>query len=450
MRKLKTPDPITVPCLSACLLRRLLLGLMVSQSIPATPSSQLSRSASRILGAVVLQIASVKWVRLCREILYLPTISCQELTKIRSSCILQNYYRPRSKTHGGKVQIRRWQEYSIDKDIMNDICLSSKDTYPPKVRSLPSTKNVADYRAKGASAASAAFQSLVERSIIAWNSLNYVGVDQAVVVRKHIDMLRNLSSMETLLENRQFWFFQLKESFIQQKLLMKWDPVRLDEYILLPIHYGFVNNQDCFFVSHYWHAREHPDPEGHDMCLFLKDLAQMEWSYIWVDWTCMPQDPRSEVQRTYFKKMLQCIPILVRDSAFAWRFPTFEPRAWILFEVAEYVLNHAQPTFTNDLAPFISHVVEMVKDGVRPVVSKYGYVCTNGGDLPLVIGWLEVLIILVKVVPNIGTRQEILDWINRNYVGSYSKPALGIEIDKARGVISCNGTTYEFTPVFLP
>ncbi|KAF8250245.1 hypothetical protein K440DRAFT_659687 [Wilcoxina mikolae CBS 423.85] len=300
----------------------------------------------------------------------------------------------------------------IDKDIMNGICLSSKDTYPPK----------------GGFAASAAFQSLVERSITAWNSLNYIGEDQTDIVRKHIGMLRSLSSMETLLGNHQFWFFQLKESFIRQKLLMKWDPVRLGEFIFLPIHYGFVNNQDCFFVSHYWHTREHPDPEGHDMCLFLEDLAQVEWSYIWVDWTCMPQAPRSEVQRTYFKKMLQSIPMLVVD----------------------YVLNHAEYTVTDDIKPFISHVVEMAKDGVRPVVSKYGYVCTNGGDLPLVIGWLEVLIILAKVVPNAGTRQEIFNWINRDYVGSYANPVLGIEIDKARGVISCNGTTYEFTPVFLP
>jgi hypothetical protein len=55
------------------------------------------------------------------------------------------------------------------------------------------------------------------------------------------------------------------KSFIQ--LLTKWHPVRLDEYILLPIDYGFVNRKDCFFVSHYWHTREHPDPTGHDVSL---------------------------------------------------------------------------------------------------------------------------------------------------------------------------------------
>jgi hypothetical protein len=120
---------------------------------------------------------------------------------------------------------------------------------------------------------------------------------------------------------------------------------------------------------------------------------------------------------------------------------------------------HTQPYSTSSLlickfSDFVSHVEEMFQEGVRPVVSKHGYiqVCTNGGDLPLVtvIGWLEVLVILVKVVPNTGTRQEILDWINKSNVGSYSNPILGIEIDKARGVLSCNGTTYQFTPVFRP
>ena len=142
--------------------------------------------------------------------------------------------------------------------------------------------------------------------------------------------------------------------------------------------------------------------------------------------------------------------MLVRDCAFTWRFPPFEPRAWILFEVAEYLLNHTAPIITLDVQDFASHVKEMFKEGVRPVISKHGYVCTNGGDLPLVIGWLEVLVILRKCVPNAGTRQEIFDWINRSYVGVYFNPILGIEIDKTKGVVSCNGTTYLFTPVFRP
>lgn len=293
----------------------------------------------------------------------------------------------------------------------------------------------------------------MERSIAAWNSLNYVGVltDKTITIDRHTQSLRRLNSMEALLENHlQFWFFQLRESFLQQKLMMKWDPTRLDDYILLPIDYGFANNEDCFFVSHYWHAREHPDPEGHDMRLFHEDLAQTEWSYIWVDWTCMPQAPRNKAQRAYFKKMLQCIPMLVRDCAFEWRFPAFEPRAWILFEVAEYILNHTTWTTTEDIAPFICHVDEMVDEGVHAVITKYKYACTNGADMPVVVGWLELLVILAKVVPEAGRRQEIFDYINRGYVGTLHETVSGLKIDKAKGEITCNEKTYTFTPVFLP
>lgn len=309
--------------------------------------------------------------------------------------------------------------------------------------------HVANNGGEEGSAVSAAFQSLRERSIDAWDSLNYVGEDKADTFSKHTGILRSLNSIEALLGDRQFWFFQLRESFMRQDCFMKWDPDRLDEYILLPIHYGFANNYDCFFVSHYWRTREHPDPRGDDFHLFREDLEKMEWSYVWLDWTCMPQVPRSEVQQRYFKKMLRCIPMIVRDCAFEWRFPEFEPRAWILFEVAEYILNHSQFTVTDDIERFICHVFEMNKEGVRPVIDKYGYTCTNEGDSRLVVGWLEILVILTKVVPNVGTRQEIFDWVNRPYVGTYSNPELQIEIDKAKGVISAKGITYEFTPVFL-
>jgi hypothetical protein len=331
---------------------------------------------------------------------------------------------------------------------------SSKDTY--KVWTFPYATNHIDNHVEGCSqGASAAFQSLVERSITAWDSLNYVGEDRAFTVHRIAGMLRGLSSLEALLQNRQFWFFQLKESFIQQQLLLKWDPARLDEYILLPLDYGFANCKDCFFVSHYWHSREHPDPKGHDMSLFLEDFTRVEWSYVWVDWTCMPQAPRSVLQQTYFTKMLEFIPALVRDCGFAWRFPAFEPRAWILFEVAQYTLKGGTYTVTPDLRDFISHVHEMYEEGVRRVFSKYRYTCTNGSDLQFVTGWLELLVILAKCVPNVSSRRTILDHVDRGYVGGLAfydmaspHTSADIEIDKAKGIVSCNGATYRFTPLF--
>jgi hypothetical protein len=146
----------------------------------------------------------------------------------------------------------------------------------------------------------------------------------------------------------------------------------------------------------------------------------------------MPQGTRSQVQQDYFKRMLRFIPALLRDCAFEWRFPAFEPRAWILFEVAENILTHKSYTITSDIQPFISHIAEMIKEGVRPVISKHHYGCTNGSDLDLVIGWLELLIILAKVVPDVKERKEMLDFVDKLGAGICHFYGSGIIIDKGQ------------------
>lgn len=122
--------------------------------------------------------------------------------------------------------------------------------------------------------------------------------------------------------------FKLREHFMSQSTMVKWDVVRLDEYILLPAHYGFLNNADCFFISHSWKTPLPPDPQGKDLSLFHEDLQGQSWSYVWLDWICMPQFPRSSIEETCFCKTLQCIPLIAQDCAFGWRFPGSEARAW--------------------------------------------------------------------------------------------------------------------------
>jgi hypothetical protein len=237
---------------------------------------------------------------------------------------------------------------------------------------------------------------------------------------------------------------------MNQPELAKWDPTHLERYILLPVDYGFANNKDCFFISHYWRSRTHPDPQSEDLKSFHEDLEKTEWSYAWVDWTCMPQVPRNEAQDWYFRRMLRTIPLLVQDCAFEWRFPTFEPRAWILFEVASWLLNHKiSQWLTDDMVQFALHIEEMVRgDGVIPTLEKYGYRCTNSSDLRLVTGWLEILVILHKVLPEIQDRQETLDKIYHPSAGTYWNPDLGLTVNKNDGTIVHNQIVYQFTPVF--
>jgi tetratricopeptide (TPR) repeat protein len=217
-----------------------------------------------------------------------------------------------------------------------------------------------------------------------------------------------------------------------------------------PVEDKFANQLDCIFISHYWHTPEHPDPQGEDLRLLHERLHIGLWShvsYFWVDWTCMPQQERTEMQRQYFKRALKRIPTLVRDCTFTWRFPKFEPRLWVLFEVAEFTLNRSRPGPLADIEPFMIHLSEMNRVGVKFVIDKHGYECTNQSDSQLVIGWLEILLALYKIVPSIRTRRDILNAIDDPMVGTCLHEESGIAIDKDKGIVTANGKTYEFNPL---
>jgi tetratricopeptide (TPR) repeat protein len=304
---------------------------------------------------------------------------------------------------------------------------------------------------KTALASSQPFGSLVKRSIEAWKLLsNRRGKTQAI--KKHSQVLRRLSSLDDFLNfrDRQYWFFQLRESFLRQKAFQKWDPDRLEDYILLPVEDGFVNETDCIFISHYWRARGQPDQHGEDLRPLQQRLHQGFWdraAYFWVDFTCMPQWERTEPQQQYFTRALRSIPRLVRDCTFAWRFPDFQPRLWVLFEAAGFTWNRSRPIPLADIEPFMKHLREMKGYGVRYVLNRHGYRCTNQGDRELVVGWLEMLLTLSRILPSIRIRLAILNAVDNSRVRTCHHQESGITVDKLKGTITMNERTYEFTPV---
>lgn len=302
------------------------------------------------------------------------------------------------------------------------------------------------------------FEGLIKRSIEAWRNIRFAhtSIRHADALSIHVQRLRSMTSIEDILRGREYWFFQRRESFIRQERFVKFDLTRLIEYILLPIDYGWVNAEDCFFVSHYWRTENHPDPDAIDLQQIRADLATDDrWSYIWVDWTCMPQrgsspgcPGRSPIEKHYFQMMLQCIPMLVRDCAFTWRFPEWEPRAWVLYEVGEYLLMHTEPIQTGDTEVFAAHINEMIHRGVAEVLLGHGYRCTNASDLKLVTGWLELLVILRRIIPDTAERQYLKDYLDRPCTGSMSLMWSNLEIDKVRGTVRYNGDVHYFTPMF--
>jgi len=228
-------------------------------------------------------------------------------------------------------------------------------------------------------AANNAWTSLIRRSIEARNTIRTQNVP------KMIEILENWTSLDEFMDEApktiMFWFFQRREAFLSQKAMQKWSRDRLDDYVLLPATPGFVLRTNCFFVSHFWQTRDDPDPYGKCLRLLQNELCSQPWSYIWVDWTCIPQHPRSEREEAYFLRSLQAMPSIIRNSGFIWFYPPFETRLWILYEVAEYTLTAEGdwPT-TPDIEEFIGHIKEMLQAGVRSTLEKHGYKCSYDRD----------------------------------------------------------------------
>jgi len=247
-----------------------------------------------------------------------------------------------------------------------------------------------------------------------------------------------------------FWFFQRRESFLSQTTVQKWSRDRLDDYVLLPATPGFVLRSNCFFVSHFWQTRDDPDPDGKFLRLVQQELKAQDWSYIWVDWSCVPQDPRSENESVYFMRSLQTMPAIIRNSGFIWFYPPFEPRLWILFEVAEYLLTAEGPwPVTDDNRQFVEHIKEMLQDGVRPVLKKHGYRCSYDRDKEFLTSWLEALVLARQLgidIDSIRSLMDTLTWYPTLQATVLNTPDGVIHFCRYEGTLEFNGVRHTFTP----
>lgn len=249
-----------------------------------------------------------------------------------------------------------------------------------------------------------------------------------------------------------FWFFQRRGAFLSQKTMQKWSRDRLDDYVLLPATNGFVNRKDCFFVSHFWLSKDDPDPSGKYLRLTQDELRQQTWSYIWLDWTCAPQHPRSQIEEAYFRRTLQTMSGIIRNSGFMWFYPPFEPRLWILYEVAEYTLTCSREVeVTEDIREFAEHVKEMLRVGVRSTLAKYGYRCTYDRDMEFLTSWLEVLVLLRTLDLDIDLVRRLLDnltWFPTSQAIEFQTTKGTAELCRYEGTFKFHGSgeLHRFTP----
>ena len=292
-----------------------------------------------------------------------------------------------------------------------------------------------------------AWSSLVSRSITAWDDL---AIDKQTSKNLPRSMLQKCHSLDDFLIQSgklfMLWFFQQRSAFMSQKRMEKWSRDKLDNYVLLPASRGFVSRRDCFFVSHFWRTQDHPDPDGEYLRLHQAELKSQTWSYIWVDWTCMPQSLRSFPEEVYFHRCLQTMSGIIRNCGFTYFYPPFEPRLWILYEITEFVLTSSGGIgMTSDIKPFLQHIDEMLETGVQATLAKHGYRCSYDRDKQYLTSWLELLVLFRRLHFNIGTIRDIMDhvtWFTIAETLWYS----GVELKRFEGTLIVSGEMHTFTP----
>jgi len=299
---------------------------------------------------------------------------------------------------------------------------------------------------------SVTWDSLVIRSIEASEVLarDVQGINKRIV----IEALQGYTCLDDFFckapNFMMFWFFQRRDAFLSQESMTKWSRNVLNDYVLLPAANGFVNRNECFFVSHFWRTQDHPDPDGECLRLLQAELQPQHWSYIWVDWTCIPQSPRSQAEEAYFIRSLETMSGIIRNCGFIWFYPPFEARMWILYEIAEYALTSSGNfEATPDIREFKDHVQEMVQTSVRSVLDKYSYRCTHDRDKAFLTSWLEILVLLNRLPIGIVDIRRLMDnmtWFPMTEAILVRTADAIWELSKFQGTLIRNGERYTFTP----
>jgi hypothetical protein len=95
-----------------------------------------------------------------------------------------------------------------------------------------------------------------------------------------------------------------------------------------------------FFISHRWLSPNQPDPNGVQMSL-LRENIQPD-SYYWIDYSCLPQKPRTTEEETLFRESLKWLPTLffgIDVIVLRCHDDGYFNRAWCFFELfAAHVL----------------------------------------------------------------------------------------------------------------
>lgn len=137
---------------------------------------------------------------------------------------------------------------------------------------------------------------------------------------------------------------------------------------------------------------------------------------------------------------------IIRNCGFAYFYPPFEPRLWILYEITEYALTcDRRLRITSDIESFLQHMNEMIQTGVQATLAKHNYRCSYDRDKEYLTSWLELIVLLKHLHFDTDIVRMIMDHMTWNDVTD-TLYRLGLQLNKYKGTLEVNGNIYTFTP----
>lgn len=142
------------------------------------------------------------------------------------------------------------------------------------------------------------------------------------------------------------------------------------------------------------------------------------------------------------------MPAIIRNCGFMYYYPPWEPRVWILYEIAEFRLtSEGEVIKTFDSMTYLYHVQEMLDVGVAATLRTHGYRCTDERDQDYLLSWLEVLVILRQshlTTNNIRGVMDRLTW--QDSAQEYVIRGLDLRLKKYDGSLLIAGERHSFHP----
>lgn len=227
------------------------------------------------------------------------------------------------------------------------------------------------------------------------------------IQQKYKNILKKKVTLQQVMD-RTMIFFVRRDAVLRMKKFVVWEEMNPKDWFIVPLDEGFINNSDFQFFSHFWRTKEHPDPDAVDL-KNLKEIWEKEdklTKYIWIDFCCIPQLSRSNIEQEYCNRVLGAIPLLIQECCFSWIYEEKDDRnrVWIFYEMMVNSLLHLDKIpLTDDNKKYHDLIVEFftLEKPLEQFLAKHKFSTASSGDLDYIIKYLSIIMKL----------RTLIDWM---------------------------------------